>query len=392
MSLQTEVQQINRWNMKQSDTLNVPFADLLSSYHESADEYDIAIRDVIRESAFIGNDGNKFVRSFETNFAAFTGARHVVGCANGTDAIEISLRALEIGAGDEVIVPAMTWISTASAVLLAGAQPVFVDVGETDLNIDPGDLENAITSRTKAVIAVHLYGQPAQIRKIRSICDAHGLSLIEDCAQSHGATVDGVQCGNYGELSTFSFFPSKNLGGFGDAGCVVTNSEVLEQRVRRLRNHGQVVKNKHQELGRNSRLDGIQAALLDVRLRHFQKALEGRKKVAAYYVAHLSNASVELPPFIENRRSVYHQFVIRIKRRDALRDYLRNHNVATGIHYPQILPDIALFGCDTGANRFSVARRIADEGVSLPIFPEMSAAQMAKVVDLINAFDGSAAV
>ena len=392
MSLQTEVQQINRWNMKQSDTLNVPFADLLSSYHESADEYDIAIRDVIRESAFIGNDGNKFVRSFETNFAAFTGARHVVGCANGTDAIEISLRALEIGAGDEVIVPAMTWISTASAVLLAGAQPVFVDVGETDLNIDPGDLENAITSRTKAVIAVHLYGQPAQIRKIRSICDAHGLSLIEDCAQSHGATVDGVQCGNYGELSTFSFFPSKNLGGFGDAGCVVTNSEVLEQRVRRLRNHGQVVKNKHQELGRNSRLDGIQAALLDVRLRHFQKALEGRKKVAAYYVAHLSNASVELPPFIENRRSVYHQFVIRTKRRDALRDYLRNHNVATGIHYPQILPDIALFGCDTGANRFSVARRIADEGVSLPIFPEMSAAQMAKVVDLINAFDGSAAV
>ena len=392
MSLQTEVQQINRWNMKQSDTLNVPFADLLSSYHESADEYDIAIRDVIRESAFIGNDGNKFVRSFEANFAAFTGARHVVGCANGTDAIEISLRALEIGAGDEVIVPAMTWISTASAVLLAGAQPVFVDVGETDLNIDPGDLENAITSRTKAVIAVHLYGQPAQIRKIRSICDAHGLSLIEDCAQSHGATVDGVQCGNYGELSTFSFFPSKNLGGFGDAGCVVTNSEVLEQRVRRLRNHGQVVKNKHQELGRNSRLDGIQAALLDVRLRHFQKALEGRKKVAAYYVAHLSNASVELPPFIENRRSVYHQFVIRTKRRDALRDYLRNHNVATGIHYPQILPDIALFGCDTGANRFSVARRIADEGVSLPIFPEMSAAQMAKVVDLINAFDGSAAV
>ena len=378
--------------MKQSDTLNVPFADLLSSYHESADEYDIAIRDVIRESAFIGNDGNKFVRSFEANFAAFTGARHVVGCANGTDAIEISLRALEIGAGDEVIVPAMTWISTASAVLLAGAQPVFVDVGETDLNIDPGDLENAITSRTKAVIAVHLYGQPAQIRKIRSICDAHGLSLIEDCAQSHGATVDGVQCGNYGELSTFSFFPSKNLGGFGDAGCVVTNSEVLEQRVRRLRNHGQVVKNKHQELGRNSRLDGIQAALLDVRLRHFQKALEGRKKVAAYYVAHLSNASVELPPFIENRRSVYHQFVIRTKRRDALRDYLRNHNVATGIHYPQILPDIALFGCDTGANRFSVARRIADEGVSLPIFPEMSAAQMAKVVDLINAFDGSAAV
>ena len=392
MSLQTEVQQVNRWNMKQSDTLNVPFADLLSSYHESADEYDIAIRDVIRESAFIGNDGNKFVRSFEANFAAFTGARHVVGCANGTDAIEISLRALEIGAGDEVIVPAMTWISTASAVLLAGAQPVFVDVGETDLNIDPGDLENAITSRTKAVIAVHLYGQPAQIRRIRSICDAHGLSLIEDCAQSHGATVDGVQCGNYGELSTFSFFPSKNLGGFGDAGCVVTNSEVLEQRVRRLRNHGQVVKNKHQELGRNSRLDGIQAALLDVRLRHFQKALEGRKKVAAYYVAHLSNASVELPPFIENRRSVYHQFVIRIKRRDALRDYLRNHNVATGIHYPQILPDIALFGCDTGANRFSVARRIADEGVSLPIFPEMSAAQMAKVVDLINAFDGSAAV
>lgn len=378
--------------MKQSDTLNVPFADLLSSYTESADEYDIAIRDVIRESAFIGNDGNKFVRSFEANFAGFTGARHVVGCANGTDAIEISLRALEIGAGDEVIVPAMTWISTASAVLLAGAQPVFVDVGESDLNIDPGDLEIAINSRTRAVIAVHLYGQPAQIRRIRSICNAHGLSLIEDCAQSHGATVDGVQCGNYGELSTFSFFPSKNLGGFGDAGCVVTNSEVLEQRVRRLRNHGQIVKNKPQELGRNSRLDGIQAALLNVRLRHFHKALEGRKKVAAYYVAHLSNASVELPPFIENRRSVYHQFVIRTKRRDALRDYLRNHNVSTGIHYPQILPDMALFGCDTGANRFSVARRIADEGVSLPIFPEMSAAQMAKVVDLINAFDGSAAV
>ena len=290
--------------MEQSDTLNVPFADLLSSYRESAGEYDIAIRDVIRESAFIGNDGNKFVRSFETNFAAFT-VPGMSSDANGTDAIEISLRALEIGAGDEVIVPAMTWISTASAVLLAGAHPVFVDVGESDLNIDPSEITSAITSRTKAVMAVHLYGQPAQVQKIRSICDAHGLSLIEDCAQSHGATVDGVQCGNYGELSTFSFFPSKNLGGFGDAGCVVTNSDVLEKRVRRLRNHGQIVKNKHQELGRNSRLDGIQAALLDVRLRHFQKALEGRKKVAAYYVEHLSNASVKLPPFIENRRSVY---------------------------------------------------------------------------------------
>lgn len=377
--------------MKTSDDLTVPFADLLSSYHESADEYDAAIKDVIRESAFIGNDGNKFVRSFESNFAAFTGAQHVIGCANGTDAIEIGLRALEIGEGDEVIVPAMTWISTASAVMLAGAQPVFVDVGETDLNIDPGSLENAITSKTKAVIAVHLYGQPAQIQRIRSICDAHGLSLIEDCAQCHGATVDGVQCGNFGDLSTFSFFPSKNLGGFGDAGCVVTNSDVLEQRVRRLRNHGQIVKNTHKELGRNSRLDGIQAALLDVRLRHFQQALEGRKKVAAYYAEHLSNPGVELPPLIEDRRSVYHQFVIRTKRRDALCDYLRERNVATGIHYPQILPDIELFGPDGGANRFSVARRIADEGVSLPIFPEMSSAQMTKVVDLVNAFDTSVA-
>ena len=161
--------------MKTSDTLTVPFASLFSSYRSAQDEYDAAIRNVIRDSAFIGNDRNRYVRSFESNFAAFTGVRHVIGCANGTDAIEIGLRALEIGAGDEVIVPAMTWISTASAVMLAGAKPVFVDVGDSDLNIDPTELESAITPRTKAVIAVHLYGQPAQVHRIQSICDTHGL-------------------------------------------------------------------------------------------------------------------------------------------------------------------------------------------------------------------------
>lgn len=373
--------------MKSSDTLNVPFANLLSSYENSQDEYDAAIRDVIRDSAFIGNDGNKFVQSFEANFAAFIGARQVIGCANGTDAIEIGLRALDIGAGDEVIVPAMTWISTASAVMLVGGRPVFVDVDDSDLNIDPCELEAAITPQTKAVIAVHLYGQPAQIQKIKSVCDTHRLALIEDCAQSHGAVVDGTHCGNFGDLATYSFFPSKNLGGFGDAGCVATNSYALADRVRRLRNHGQLAKNKHEELGRNSRLDGIQAALLNIRLRNFGTALEGRKKVAGYYVDHLSNPAVEMPPLIASRRSVYHQFVIRTERRDELREYLRDHSVATGIHYPQILPDIELFGAESGANSFPVARRIADKGVSLPIFPEMSDVQMARVVELVNAFD-----
>jgi len=372
--------------MKTSDTLTVPFASLFSSYRSAQDEYDAAIRNVILDSAYVGTDSNRYVRSFESNFAAFTGVRHVIGCANGTDAIEIGLRALEIGAGDEVIVPAMTWISTASAVMLAGAKPVFVDVGDSDLNIDPTKLESVITPRTKAVIAVHLYGQPAQVHRIQSICDTHDLFLIEDCAQSHGAKVNGVQCGNFGALATFSFFPSKNLGAFGDAGCVVTNLDDLAQRVRRLRNHGQLVKNKHKELGRNSRLDGLQAALLDVKLRHFDKALASRIRVAAYYSKHLSNPGVELPPTVEDRTSVYHQFVIRTKRRDALRDYLQENDVVTGIHYPQILPELELFGADDAVNRYPVARRIADEGVSLPIFPEMSADQMAKVVELVNAF------
>ena len=212
--------------------------------------------------------------------------------------------------------------------------------------------------------------------------------MIEDCAQSHGAEVDGAQCGNVGDLATYSFFPSKNLGSFGDAGCVTTNSNMLADRLRRLRNHGQLVKNRHDELGRNSRMDGMQAAILDVRLRHFKPALEGRQNVAAYYMAHLTNPIVKMPPFIANRRSVYHQFVIRTERRDALRQYLSDNGVATGIHYPQILPDIKMFGSENRTNLFPVATQIADMGVSLPIFPELTVPQMVKVVKLVNAFDG----
>ena len=372
--------------MEDGNNLEVPFSGLKQTYQENKDLFDSCFSQVSENAAFIGNDQNSFVKNFEDDFKNFLGAGHVVGCANGSDAIELVLRALDIGIGDEVLVPAMTWVSTASMVSIVGATPVFVDNSICDYNLDIDLIANCVSPRTKAVIAVHLYGQPANILALKEFCENRALYLIEDCAQSHGAKVGSVHCGCFGVAGTFSFFPSKNLGGFGDSGCIVSNSDQLVEKLRLLRNHGQLTKNDHLVLGRNSRLDGLQAAILSAKMSLLNDAAASRIAVAEYYQNNITNPLIILPTIVEARPSVFHQFVIRTKYRDELAAYLKNNYVETAIHYPNILPDMAIFSNGIQNSDYPIARLIAREGLSLPIFPELTKIQMEKVVRLLNEF------
>ena len=338
---------------------------------------------VIDTSAFIrGAD----VDAFEANFAELTGAEHCVSCANGTDALYIAMRALGVKLGDEVITTAHSWISTSETITQTGARVVFCDTEEEYFCLDPEGIEAKITERTKGIIAVHLYGQPARIDLIRAICDRHGLWLIEDCAQAHLAEYQGRQVGRFGDVATFSFYPGKNLGAMGDAGCLVTDREDIAEFATLFARHGG--KNDHVMEGICSRMDGLQAAVLNVKMPHLQDWNATRQVIAARYDTLLAGlGDLILPAVRPDGRHVYHLYVIRSERRDALRAHLTEQGIPTVINYPRALPFYSAYEyLGHKPEDFPVAYRHAREILSLPMHPFLTRADQNRVVEEIAAF------
>ncbi len=363
--------------MTATDKTTVPFVDLERIHLPLRSEIDAAIAGVVDSSAFIQGPE---VGAFEREWAAYCGAEHGVGVASGTCAIGLALEALEIGPGDEVIVPALTFIASVLPVLRLGATPVFVDSDHATATIDPAAANAAVTSRTKAIIAVHLYGQPADMDALQAIADPAGIALLEDAAQAHGARYRGRRTGTFGRAACFSFYPSKNLGAFGDAGAVVTNDAELADRVRLLRDLGQARKYEHVLLGHNERLDTLQAAVLRCKLEHLDRWNESRRAAAELYAEALSGLNVELPVVADDREHVWHLYVIRRADRDDLRSALAERRVATGVHYPLPLhlePSLAFLSHRRGD--FPVAEDWASRGLSLPMFADIEASEIARV-------------
>lgn len=363
----------------------VPFVDLARQTHGLADQLRPAMDAVMARGDFILGEA---VERFEHHFAAWTGSRHAVGVGNGLDALRLSLLGLGIGPGDEVILPANTFLATALSVTAVGATPVLVDCILRTQQIDPERVAAAITPRTRALIPVHLFGHPADMDRLLAIARAHGLAVVEDAAQAHGARLGGRRCGTFGHAGCFSFYPAKNLGAFGDGGLVVTDDDALAGRLRELRNYGQRDKNVHATVGGNSRLDTLQAAVLDVKLPHLEAWNAARAAHAARYEDLLRHADVLTPLTANGAQPVFHLYVVRSRQRDALREHLQAAGIQTGIHYPtpvHLQPAYASLGHARGA--FPVAERLASEILSLPMFPELRADEIELVAAAIRRFD-----
>jgi dTDP-4-amino-4,6-dideoxygalactose transaminase len=363
--------------------LRVPLVDLRAQYHQHRAAIDAALAAVIDESAYIKGP---YVARFEREFAESCGVRHCIGVANGTDAIYVVLKCLGLGPGDEVITPAMTWISTSEAVTQTGATPVFVDVEPGYYTMDPSRVEAKLTPRTRALLPVHLYGQMADLGPLEELCRRHGLLLVEDCAQAHLAALHGRTAGTVGVAGTFSFYPGKNLGAYGDAGAIVTNDDELADRLRKFSNHGALVKHSHEIEGVNSRLDGIQAAVLSAKLPHLLEWNDRRRSAARQYSEELADLTdITLPLVRPGSTHVFHLFVILTPDRDGLRSFLREQSIETGIHYPTAVPYLrayARFG-HTPAD-FPVAYSYQNRLLSLPLYPEMPEADVREVGQLIR--------
>lgn len=350
--------------------MQVPFVDLRAQHASVKDEVESAISGVMEQAAFILGPE---VAEFEKEYAEYCEAEYAVGTDSGISALELTLRTLGIGEGDEVITVANTFIATASSISFTGARPVLVDIDPETYNIDPAAIEAAITPRTKAIMPVHLYGQPADLDPILEIANRHGLAVIEDACQAHGARYKGKRVGALAAAGCFSFFPAKNLGAYGDGGIVVTNDGELAEKLRMFRNYGQREKYNHIFLAFNRRLDSIQAAILRVKLRRLDQWNENRRRVASIYDRILADSSVICPKVADYSEHVYHQYIIRAENRDTLREQLDKRGVATGLHYPvpiHLQPAYESLGYNEGD--FPVSEKIAGEMVSLPVFPEMT--------------------
>ncbi len=360
--------------------MNVPFLDIAAMNEEVRPELDGIWSDSLQTSGFIGG---RAVDDFEAAWAAYCEARHAVGVANGTDAIELTLHALGIGAGDEVIVPANTFVATVSSVMRSGARPVFVDVDPATMLMTADAVANALTSRTAAVIPVHLYGQPVDMRSIRRVADNAGIAVVEDAAQAHGARWEGRRAGSLGDAACFSFYPGKNLGALGDGGAVVTDDAALAERIRQLANHGRGNdRYAHDVVGRNSRLDSIQAAFLHVKLGRLDAWNEARRVAAARYDELLA-PYVELTDQRTEAESVYHLYVIRTDDRDALQTVLESRGIASGLHYP-IPVHIQPPYLDPGRPPLTVVEDSATRMLSLPMFPHITEEQIERVADAVR--------
>jgi len=363
--------------------MNVPLVDLYAQYLSIKPDVDTAIERTIARSAFIGGEE---LRSFESEFAKYCEATACVGVGNGTDALYLTLRALGIGADDEVITAAHTFTATAEAISSTGARPVFVDIKADTMLMDPDLIESAITPRTRAIIPVHLYGQPCEMDRIMEIARRHGLKVIEDAAQAHGARWRGRRVGSIGDVACFSFFPGKNLGAYGDAGGVVSRDEDLIRRIRMLANHGRMDKYVHQIEGVNSRLDNLQAAILRVKLRRLDTWNAARERHARRYCEILSNCGVILPVVHPEVETVWHLFVIKVQDRDRLQTELNERGIAAGVHYPVPLhrqPAYQHLGIPEGA--LPVTEQVASRILSLPMYPELTEDQIAAVGKAVSA-------
>jgi len=327
------------------------------------------------------------VKAFESAFAGYVGAAGAVGVSSGTAAIELALRGLGITTGDEVITTAHTFIATAEAVTNAGARPVFADIDPATFNLDPSHVESLITDRTRAILAVHLYGQPADLPNLRQIADRRGLFLIEDAAQAHGAEIGGRRCGSVGDAACFSFYPGKNLGAYGDAGAVTSNDVALLTRIRRLRDHGRTTKYEHEEIGFAERIDALQAAILAAKLPHLDDWTEARRRLAHRYTAMLEGLDVVPPVEAAGSRHVYHLYVLRSRFRDRLLDHLKAAGVGAGIHYPIPLHrQPAYLRQGYGDVSLPQTELAAAEVLSLPLYPELPETDQNAVVDAIGSF------
>jgi dTDP-4-amino-4,6-dideoxygalactose transaminase len=362
--------------------MHVPFVDLYAQYLSIKTDIDTAIENTIKNSSYIGGQA---IKDFEKAFAAYLGINHVIACANGTDSIEILLKAYGIKEGDEVIVPAISWISTSEAVSSVGATPVFVDIEKDYFTIDISLLEKAITKRTKAIIPVHLYGQPADMPAIMKIAEKHALLVIEDCAQAHGAKIDGKTIGTFGHAASFSFYPGKNLGAYGDAGCMATNEQAIAEHAHMIAQHGQKGKHNHLIEGRNSRLDGLQAAILLAKLPHLEKWTRARIANAGKYNESLKRTDIARPSVRNNAQHVFHLYVIRTKERDRLQQKLRDAGIETAIHYPTALPFLPCYSHrNFRFEDFPVACEYQTQILSLPLFPELTDEAIRYVSEIIN--------
>jgi dTDP-4-amino-4,6-dideoxygalactose transaminase len=361
--------------------MNISLVDLKRQYYSIKEEIDKSIFERIEKSEFIGGE---VVKGFEKNFAKFVGVEHCIGCGNGTDAIEMLLQAMGIGRGDEVLVPAHTWISTAEAVTMVGATPIFIDCHPDHYTLDIKKAK--VTSKTKAIIVVHLYGLPVEMDEVMKFAGEHGLKVIEDCAQAHGAKYKGQNVGTFGEGATFSFYPGKNLGAYGDAGAVVTNNAEIAETVRAIANHGQLKKHHHIMEGRNSRLDALQAGILDVKLKYLEEWTDKRIGVAEKYNQLLREVNVKTPSKPEYSKHVYHVYAIQLmnENRAEVMKHLKEKGVGVAIHYPQALPFLPPYIENVSVEDFNQVAGYQEKIISLPIFPELTEEEINYVVDILK--------
>lgn len=372
--------------------MNIPFLDLKANYNSIKSEVDAAIQNVLDNTAYILGAS---VQNFEKDFAAAQQVKYCLGTSSGTDANHLVLWGLGIGPGDEVIMPANTFIATAWGATLCGATPVFVDCHPESYNIDPAKIEAAITKKTKAIVAVHLYGQSADLDPLIEIARKHDLILVEDAAQAHLAEYNGKPIGGLTAAASFSYYPGKNLGAYGEGGAVTTNDEALYNKIKKLREHGQSQKYYHDTFGHNYRMEGIQGAVLGVKLKHLSKWTDARRSVAAKYKAGLKDvAKVITPKEMAYAKHVYHLYVIQLndgtleassQLRDKLKDFLTQNGVNVGLHYPIPLHMQECFkGLGYKKGDFPNSERIAEAGLSLPMFPEMSDEQVNYVIEKVD--------
>ena len=368
----------------------IKFLDLKKQYESIKKEIDNTIQNVINDTAFVGG---YYLEEFENNFASYCDSKYCIGVGNGTDALQIALWSLDLPKNSEVIVPANSFIATSEAVTLNNLKIVFADCKE-DYTICPKSIKKLITKNTSCIIPVHLYGQPCDMQEIMNIAKEYNLKVIEDSAQAHGATLrskgekeqrsKGQKVGSFGDLATFSFYPGKNLGAYGDGGAIVTNDESLANRCKMYANHGRSSKFAHEIEGLNSRLDGLQAGILNVKLKYLDSWIKRRNEIANYYLKNITNPNIILPIIKPDITHVYHLFVIRNKNRDKLKQYLQDNNIQSGIHYPTALPKLEAYKYYTQDCSDFFACNIDSELLSLPIGEHLNYKEVKAVVDIIN--------